>query len=106
MKTIIVGMLCLGLCSSCATRGEDRTPRHVQELRAYLRNPELLQRLNVKELDVMEQEVDTASICVPSGTHSYGMVYYTVQRGWYLPKDEERLEHRGDGWVILGDGNR
>ena len=53
---------------------------HADELREYLQSRELLDRLRLKQAAVL---------------------YYTIQEGWYLPQDNETVEHRrGEGWSI------
>ena len=74
---------------------------HTDELEAYLQDPRLLERLQVENLIVLDAEVDTASITIPSSTRSIGMVYYTIQDGWHLKNSNERMEHKsGKGWLI------
>jgi len=72
------------------------------ELRRYLASPAILARLKVAELTVYDAEGTTASICVPGGHRSIGMVYYTSQRGWHLPRAGEGVVSGGPGryWEI------
>jgi hypothetical protein len=74
---------------------------HEKELREYLSDERVLRMLNVKELVIVEADVDRVLVRDKASGKEVGEVYYTIQDRWHLKRSNERMEHRpGEGWLI------
>lgn len=105
IASIILLFSLLPLTASCRwrTSGESTTidPIYPEELSEKLADPRLLGRLGVEEVILLEIEVYRVTIGVPGSDDPIGEMYYTIQDGWHLKADNERLEYvPGEGWLI------
>jgi hypothetical protein len=74
---------------------------HPDELFAYLDSPFLLTYLGIDQAIVLEVRVDKAVIGAAGTDEPLGEVYYTIQDGWHLKRENERMEFKpGQGWLI------
>ena len=73
----------------------------LDELQTYLTDPHLLNRLGVKKLKVVQSHGDWVTVGTDRSDAPLGDVYYTIQDGWHLKAENERMEHvPGKGWRI------
>jgi hypothetical protein len=83
------------------TRNAIDSVMHYDELLNYLNSQFLLKHLGVEEITILETDVDKAIIGSASTQEPLGEVYYTIQDGWHLRRENERMEHvPGKGWLI------
>jgi hypothetical protein len=74
---------------------------HPDELLAYLESPFLLTYLGINQAIILEVEVDKVVVGAAGIDKPLGEAYYTIQDGWHLKRENERMEHKaGQGWLI------
>jgi hypothetical protein len=70
-------------------------------LNKYLKDVRLLKRLGVKNIKILEPHIDYVIIGTFDSDKPLGEVYYTIQDGWHLKNENERMEYKpGQGWLI------
>ena len=74
---------------------------HYDELLAYLDGKFVQEYLGVEKTIVLETGVEKVIIGCARARKPLGEVYYTIQDGWHLKRENERMEYvPGKGWLI------
>ncbi len=98
---LLLAAAILGGCGAPPDSAPSDTPFEPEELESKLSDPRLLRKLGVEEVVLLEIELLRVTLGTPGSDEPIGEMYYTIQDGWHLKAENERMEFiPGEGWLI------